>query len=159
GWLDVEKGLMKDVVVDRFGDDLEWMETMSAKVATYQNGKWLFTDGIWRFRDPRGIGGIHEEAFKEKIVDISEKPAEFAVEDKEPDDMTWRELRQRAVRLQRRGAPAHKEWVAWNLRVALPFANVIVIALAIPYALRSGAQGRTQNFSYALALAFLYWGM
>ncbi len=45
------------------------------------------------------------------------------------------------------------------MRLALPFANVIVIALAIPYALRSGTHGRAQNFSYALALAFFYWGV
>ena len=42
--------------------------------------------------------------------------------------------------------------------MALPFANMIVIALAIPYALRSGAHARAQNFSYALGSAFLYWG-
>ena len=60
---------------------------------------------------------------------------------------------------QRLGASTHKEQVAWHMRLALPFANMIVIALAIPFALRSGTHGRTQNFSYALALAFLYWGM
>jgi lipopolysaccharide export LptBFGC system permease protein LptF len=36
---------------------------------------------------------------------------------------------------------------------------VIVIVLAIPYALKSAGHARAQNFSYALALAFLYWGV
>jgi lipopolysaccharide export system permease protein len=159
GWLDAEKGEMKDVVVDRFGDDLEWIETTSAKSAEYHDGRWLFKDGIWRYKDATEPSGLKEEPFAEKWLDIPEKPAEFALEDKETDDMTWRELLERTARLARRGAPTYKEQVAWHMRMALPFANVIVIVLAIPYALRSGLQGRTQNFSYALALAFLYWGM
>ena len=73
--------------------------------------------------------------------------------------MTWRELLDRTERLRRLGAPTDKERVAWHMRLALPFANVIVIVLAIPYALRSAAHARAQNFSYALALAFFYWGV
>ncbi len=159
GWLDVGQQLMKDVVVDRFADNLEWAETISAKLAQYQNGRWLFKDGIYRVLDLAQENGMREEPFKEKWVDIREKPADFALEDKITDDMTWRELRERTERLKHLGAPTYKEQVAWHMRMALPFANVIVIALAIPFALRSGVQGRTQNFSYALALAFLYWGV
>jgi len=159
GWLDVASQQMKDVVADRFGDDMEWIETVSAKLAVYQDGRWLFKDGLWRARDPKEPGGIHEEAFAEKWLDIPEKPADFALEDKIVDDMTGRELLERTERLKYLGAPSYKERVAWHMRLALPFANVIVIVLAIPYALRSGVQGRAQNFSYALALAFLYWGV
>jgi len=159
GWLDVANQYMKDVVVDRFSDDLEWMETTSAKLAVYQNGRWLFKDGIWRTKDATLANGVREEPFAEKWMDIPEKPADFALEDKITDDMTGPELLERAERLKHLGAPTYKERVAWHMRMALPFANVIVIALAIPYALRSGVQGRTQNFSYALALAFLYWGV
>ena len=158
GWLDVPKQEMKDVVVDRF-DNEDWIETYSAKVADYQGGRWLFKDGIWRYKDVSDPRGLNEQTFSEKWVDIPEKPEEFALEDKETDDMTWRELLERTQRLQRLGAFTYKERVAWHMRLALPFANMIVIALAIPYALKSGAHGRAQNFSYALGLAFLYWGV
>jgi len=159
GWLDVEHQQLKDIVVDRFNDNLAWTETLSAKVATYQKGRWLFQDGIWRISDPSNPQGVKEESFKERWVDIPEKPEEFALEDKVTDDMGGRELLERTRRLQRLGASTNKEQVAWHMRWALPFANLVVIALAIPYALRSGAHGRTQNFSYALVLAFLYWGV
>jgi len=159
GWLDVPGQQMKDVVVDRFGDDLEWIETYSGRLAAYQRGHWLFKGGIWRYKDPKDPSGIHEEPFADKVVEIPEKPADFAVEDKETDDMTGRELLQRTERLRTMGAPTYKERVAWHMRMALPFANVIVIVLAIPYALKSAGHARAQNFSYALALAFLYWGV
>ncbi len=158
GWLDVEKGLIKDLIVDRFDDQFAWLETHSAKTALYQNGSWLLKDGVWRSKDPLASMGIREVPFTEKTVDIPEKPSDFVMEDKETDDMTGQELVERAKRLKRRGAPVYKEKVALHLRLALPFANVVVILLAIPFALRSGMQSRTQNFAYALALAFLYWG-
>lgn len=158
GWLDVENGNLKDVVVDRFDSRFTWIETITGKLAHYEDGRWRFTDGVVRSLDPQAPMGIREEAFKEKWVGILEKPGDFAVEDKVVDDMTGRELLTRAKRLRQRGAPANKEKVAFHMRLALPFANMIVIALAIPFALK-GAQARTQNFTYALGLAFLYWGV
>jgi lipopolysaccharide export system permease protein len=159
GWLDVPNHEMKNVVVDRFGDDLDWIDTYSAKLALYQDGRWLFKDGMWRYKDAADPSGLSEQPFSEKWLDIPEKPEDFAREDKETDDMTWRELLDQMDRLRRLGASTYKEQVAWNMRLALPFANIVVIVLAIPYALKSGAHGRAQNFSIALSLAFLYWGM
>ncbi len=158
GWLDAEGGEMKEVIVDRFDDNFAWAETVSAKVANYRDGKWLFQSGVHRRQDPNGLMGVSEEPFQEKWVEIPEKPMDFAVEDKEVDDMTWKELLERRNRLRVRGAPSNREHVAFHMRFALPFANLIVLALAIPYALRSGVQARTQNFTYAIGLAFLYWG-
>jgi lipopolysaccharide export system permease protein len=159
GWLDVENQQLRDVVVDRFGEDLKWVETYSAKLASYDHGRWLFQDGVYRRKDPKAPEGFREDSFSRRWFAIPETPSDFALEDKEPDDMTGRELLDRAERLKRLGAPIHRENVAWHMRLALPYANVLVIALAIPYALRSGVQGRVQNFSYALSLAFFYWGI
>lgn len=158
GWLDVESGLLKEVIIDRFDDNYAWLETISAKTAQYENGRWRFDDGVIRLQDAERPMGLREEPFKVRYVNIPERPVDFAVEDKIVDDMTGRELIKRAYRLRQRGAPANKEKVAFQMRMALPFANLVVIALAIPFALR-GAQARTQNFTYAIGLAFLYWGV
>lgn len=158
GWLDVGSNLLKEVVVDRFDEDLQWVETLSAKEALYQNGRWLFKDGVFRARDPSGPQGVREELFEERWVDIEEKPQDFALEDKLPDDMMAHEIVERVKRLRMLGVATYKEQVALHMRVALPFAHLIVMAIGIPFALRSGSHGRTQNFSYALGIAFLYWG-
>lgn len=159
GWLDVENNELKDVVIDQFDDNLQWLEIIAAKQAIYQNDRWLFINGILRTRDATKPTGVREKRFQKYwVADIKEKPRDFVVEDKIPEDMTGAELVQRAKRLRRLGARANREQVGLHLRIALPFANMVVIALGIPFALRSGAHGRTQNFSYALVLAFLYWG-
>lgn len=159
GWLDAEQNEIRDIVVDRFDDRLEWLETISAKRAAYRDGQWVFFEGTWRRRDPAQPGGYRQEPFREQAVSIPENPKDFLLEDKLTDDMTGPEIVRRIHRLRRQGAVSSRERVALHLRLALPFANVVVIALGIPFALRMGHKGRTQTFSYALGLAFLYWGM
>lgn len=160
GWLDVDTKTMKDVVVDRFDDNLNWIETVTAKEAHFENNEWTFYDGILRKADPsQPLHPFVEEQFKTRVVAIQERPEDFAFEDKQPDDMTGSEVLKRIQRLSRLGVATYKEKVAFHMKLALPFANLIVIALGIPFALKGHQSGRTQTFTYALGLAFLYWGM
>lgn len=159
GWLDVAGNQMKDIVVDRFDDNLNWVQTVSAKEARFADNQWTFYNGVVRVHDPKNPELFLEENFTERVVDVKERPEDFAVEDKIPEDMTGREILKRIKRLKRQGVVAYKEKVAFQLKLALPFANLVVIGLGIPFALKSGQRGRTQTFSYALGMAFLYWGL
>ncbi len=159
GLLDLDHNQLNDVVVDRFGDHHEWLETLSAKQAVYVDGRWLFKDGSLRHVDASDPTNFVEERFAQRTVDLGEKPNDFIFEDKSPDDMTGAEIIERAARLRRLGVSTFKERVALQLKLALPWANVVVILLGIPFALRSGKHGRTQTFAYALGVAFLYWGL
>lgn len=158
GWLDAGKNEMRNVVVDRFDEASHPIETLSAERALYQNGQWIFYNGTLIRYDPNQKGLFQEEPFTERKVDIPEKPMDFLYEDKKPEDMSGREILERLRRLRRLGVPAYKEHVALHLKWSLPFANLIVIALGIPFGLRSSHKGKIQTFGYALGLAFLYWG-
>ncbi|HVO33878.1 MAG TPA: LptF/LptG family permease, partial [Elusimicrobiota bacterium] len=159
GWLDLDHQRMNDVVVDRFGARREWLETISAQQAVYENGHWVFHDGSLRRVDPKDPANFVEERFTDRVVDLDEKPSDFVFEDKSPDDMTGREILMRIDRLRRLGVATFKEQVAFHMRLALPWANVVVVLLGIPFALRSGRHGRPQTFAYALGVAFFYWGL
>jgi lipopolysaccharide export system permease protein len=56
------------------------------------------------------------------------------------------------------GVPTNQEEVALQMKIALPFAHLVVIALGIPFALKSSRKGKIQTFGYALMVAFIYWG-
>jgi lipopolysaccharide export system permease protein len=160
GWLDVDKQSMKNVVVDRFDDQDHLVETLTTQEAFYEDHHWRFTKGILR-RYPNGdMDKAVEESFETRFFDIPERPGDFALVDKLTDDMTGGELMRRIRRLRLLGSPVHKEWVALHMRIALPFSNLVVIALAIPFVMTANqkTQSRTQTFSYAFAMAFLFWG-
>lgn len=157
-WLDVEKNEMRGVVVDQFSPSMEWVQSISAQSANYVDGHWVFHQGNLRRPDPSQPGSFIDEPFQMRGFDIPERPEDFTFEDKQADDMTGREILRRIRKLQQIGAPRDREEVAFQMKLALPFANLLVIALAIPFALRSGRKGRTQTFTYALAVTFFYWG-
>ncbi len=156
GWVDVEKNRLEQIVLDQFDKDLVWLESVSASEAEYVEGRWRFKNGLHRWLDASGV--MREEKFSDHWMTLKEKPRDFIVEDKNPDDMTAHELRRRIKRLKQLGTKTASEQTAYHLRMALPFANVVVVALGIPFAVRQGRKGRLQTFAYALLASFVYWG-
>ena len=156
GTLDTQAGTMTDVVIDQFDDHMHLMSTLSAQQGQYQNGQWTFNQGNYIQFDANGVH--QQEHFQEKSLDIHEKPEDLVYEDRKPDDMTHRELQWRIRHLQELGIPAFREQVALHLQFALPFANIVVILLGIPFALSSLKKGNAQTIAYAFGATFLYWG-
>lgn len=158
GWLDVENNEMKDVVMDTFDGQTHLVETVSARRALYRDGQWMFYDGKRIVHDPALPGIFKEKDFNRMLIEIEESPGDFALQDKDPEDMTASEIVARLRRLRGLGVPAGREEMALQMKIALPFAHWVVIVLGIPFALRSSRKGKLQTFGYALGVAFLYWG-
>jgi lipopolysaccharide export system permease protein len=158
GWLDVEKSEMKDVVMDRFDNNSRLLETVSARRAVYRDGKWIFYNGKQIMHDPNQPGVFQQTDFLKRSFDVAETPQDFALQDKDPEDMTAKEI-QRQIRRQRGlGVPTNRAEVALHMKIALPFAHWVVIALGLPFALGNSHKGKIQTFGYALTVAFIYWG-
>jgi lipopolysaccharide export system permease protein len=156
GTLDTQTGLMKDIVIDQFDDQMHPRSTLSAQQGIYQNGHWILSRGNLIQFDANG--NFHQDPFQEKTLDIYERPDDFIYENRKPDDMTHLELLRRINHLNGLGAPSYKEKVALHMQYALPFANIVVILLGIPFALRSLHKGNVQTIAYAFGATFLYWG-
>ena len=156
GTLDTQTGSITNIVIDQFDGQNHLTGRVTAQQGHYQNNEWLFNNGnIVRFDSN---GNFHYEPFQGKLLDIHEKPEDFVYDDRRPDDMTHRQIVQRIRHLQEIGVPSSKEQVALHLQYALPFANVVVILLGIPFALSSRKKGNVQAISYAFGAMFLYWG-
>src|SRR4029077_16165465 len=159
GWLDPGKNEMRGVVMDTFGENGRLRETLSARQGRYDRGTWTFYDGKQITYDPAHPDLFHEDVFKEKVVPIRESFSDFALQDKSPEDMTGQEILRQIRRVRALGVPINRESMSLHMKIALPFAHLVVIALGIPFALRSTHKGRIQTFGYALGMAFLYWGL
>jgi len=157
GSLDTKTGTMKDIVIDQFDDQMHLVNTLSSQQGQYKDDQWTFSRGSFIQFDTNGH--YQEEHFQEKVLNIHEKPEDLVYEDRKPDDMTHGEIRRRIRQLHELGIPAFREEVALHLQVALPFANVVVILLGIPFALGSLHKGNVQTIAYAFGATFLYWGI
>ena len=156
GTLDTQAGKMTDVVIDQFDDQMRHLSTLSAHEGRYHNSQWTFYQGSYVQFNNDGI--TQQESFQEKTLNINEKPEDFVYDDRKPDDLTYHELRKRISHFTELGIPSFKERVTLHLQYALPFANVMVIVLGIPFALNRMKGGTAHNLAYAFGATFLYWG-
>ncbi len=157
GTLDTKTGTMTDTVIDQFDNQMHRLSTLSAQKGYYQkDAQWTFIRGNFIQFDANG--NFRQEPFQEKTLNIHEKPEDFVYEDRNPNEMTHSEIWRRIRHLAELGIPSFKEQVAQQLQFALPFANVVVILLGIPFALKSQHKGNVQSIAYACGATFLYWG-
>lgn len=72
--------------------------------------------------------------FKEKQTGLKEKPADLVPKDLEPEEMNLRELGQHIRRLKILGIETRKAEVERYMKTALPWSNLIILLLGIPFA-------------------------
>ncbi len=129
---------------------------IDAKSAVWKNGRWKFRDGYERVFDAEGREVV-SRAFKEKTMDIAEKPEVFLQEKKEPRHLTLRQLIRHIETLRSGGADVNKELVELNLKLSFPFANFILMLIAVPFGWSMGRRGGVVgSFSICVVLAITY---
>ena len=82
----------------------------------------------------------------------------FVREWKEPDAMTYGELRRYASEVQAMGFEATRLRVDLAGKASFPLASLVMTLLAVPFALAAGKKGALAGVGVGLALAFGYWG-
>lgn len=113
--------------------------------------RWVFKNGVERTFGPRGPV---ERPFASEVSELDTPPAELIPRQRNPDEMTWREVRDYARRVGRFGGSPREYEVAAQSKLAYPFANVVVCALGIPIALRLRKSSRVISFVVALGISF-----
>ena len=156
GVLDVDKETMGNAVID-----------------LVENGgprrQWQATEGLWTAEGWRLFNGTerifadgnrleHQTPFKEKQTNLMDKPAELVPKDVEPEEMNLRELGQHIRRLKILGIETRKAEVERYMKTALPWANLIIIMLGIPFAFNKRG-GKVRAVAVALGVAFAYFGL
>ena len=89
---DEEKGLMENITIEEF-EKSHLARIQTAKQAYWENGSWRLEDGtVYTMNEAEGIKSTAK--FKEQIIPLDVTPREISWEQKEPEEMTIRELRE-----------------------------------------------------------------
>lgn len=152
----VKAGTMKRPVLDDYGPK-GLTRQLDANGARWDTGKrlWVFEDGVERTFD--GLGAVSSERRFERLAsDFSTPPKKLRPYKKQPDEMSFVELRRFIERLKGIGRPTHRERTGLHAKLAYPFTNLILCALGIPIALRLRTASRPVAFAAALVVSFFY---
>jgi lipopolysaccharide export system permease protein len=155
GRLDVGKGRMEEVVAQRLENNT-LVERIDAKEAVWKDGVWVFRDGYFRRFTPDGLA--EAAPFQERPEPgITETPADFAKNPKNPRQMSYRELARHVAKAKASGGEVRKEEVDLNMKIAFPFTSFLIVLLGSPLAALLRRGGNALGFTLALIVCFVYY--
>lgn len=155
-YFDVDKNIIKGVTINYLNPDFSLDERIDAKRAEWKNNRWIFYQVLEIHQanesDPR------LEYFREKMIDLPEKPDDFKAVQNDAENMGYFELKKYIHKMRSEGNNVVKYQVAMHSKIAFPFITIIMIFLAIPFSLRSERSGGImQSAGAAIVLGFSYW--
>lgn len=123
--------------------------------AEWRNGRWEITGAVVR---DVGAGAISATPLPPEAVEIPETINEFLEVQREPEELSFLQLRAWVLDLSRKGIDVSRYLVDLHAKLALPFASAVLTMIAIPI-----AGGVRRHASVAaimglgLAVGFGYW--
>jgi lipopolysaccharide export system permease protein len=157
GYLDLTEEKVFDVVVDQVAMNGEPHHQWQAKEGLWTPDGWRLYNGTERiFSSQNKLE--RQIPFKDKQTPLKEKPTDLVPKDLDPEEMNLRELGQHIQRLKILGIDTRKAEVERYMKTAIPWSNLIILLLGIPFAFNKRG-GKVRAVAVALGVAFSYFGL
>jgi lipopolysaccharide export LptBFGC system permease protein LptF len=127
-----------------------------AQHARWNGRAWEFNNGWMRsFTD--GGGSTFTQITQPLALYYSERPEDFATEARDPEQMTFRQLRRYIESVRSSGYAAEEQAVKLYTKTSWPVISLVMALIALPFAFRIGKRGALYGVGLALVLGIVYW--
>jgi lipopolysaccharide export system permease protein len=158
GLLKPKQNLLRGVTIYRFDEEFNLRQRVDAQEARWNGEEWTFY--AVAIRDFLPGGEVRTELYDQRALSIAERPEDFKKGMKDPDEMTYRELKEYVERLREDGYDPTRYIVDLHAKVAFPFLTLIMVLMGSPLAL-AASQGRgggiAQGVGLSMVIGFVYW--
>ena len=150
-------------LVEHRGNKAVWLEFVDGRLerridameVTQSSAGWVFRDGIDRVLSP----GSAWAAFDSLAVPrLHLDPNDIRNLRAKPEEMDLIELSEFIARQEQAGAPVLRWLVDRQVKLAMPFANLVIVLFGAPIAMRRSFGGIGIGFGISLLCCFLYYG-
>jgi lipopolysaccharide export system permease protein len=155
---DTERGVLSKVHIHKMING-SLIERIDAEEAVWdaKSQRWFLRNGTIKEFDAEGAV-IESEPFSEMKAPIKESPKALKLNAAEGAELSSNQLRRQIGNLEKSGYDARRLKVQYYSKFAIPAANVIVVFLALPFALECRRGGLTIGIALSLIAALLYYG-
>jgi len=156
-YFNVQSNVGNTVSIRTFEQD-SLKRRIDAKKITWQDSIWLLQTGYERIFTPQGEIA---RPFEKKLFNSSTLlPENIAKQLKIPEEMSYNELKDFIREVERNGADPDRWRVDLYLKIALPFANFIIVLFGAPLSSsQTRRSGAAKGFGISLAVTFIYFGI
>lgn len=153
---DIDKNILQGVTINYLNPDFSLSYRIDAQSAEWKSNQWVFHHLLITRFDENNKPVL--EWLKERIINIPEKPENFKVMQKDIEKMGFFELRKYIKKIQAERYDAKKYIVDLYGKIAFPFVILIMVLIAVPFALRSERSGGVmQSIGIGIFIGFSYW--
>jgi lipopolysaccharide export system permease protein len=145
------------VSIRRFDENENLIGRIDARRIEWQDSVWMLYDGYERiFKQGEEIAVPFA---KRKFNKTSIKPEDFDQLLKNPEEMSFKELKAFIEEVKRNGGDADRWLVDLYLKTAIPLANFIIILFGAPLSSPKRRGGMATGFGVSLVICFVYFGI
>jgi LPS export ABC transporter permease LptG/LPS export ABC transporter permease LptF len=117
--------------------------------------------GFWDMRKVRirkflADGNIDIKEYNSMTYKTVETPADFMKEDQVPEEMNISELKKYIVKLEQAGYSTNEQKTKLHNKLAVPLTSLIMVLIAIPFALKVGKSGAMAGIGVSIAIGISY---
>ena len=131
---------------------------IDARKMVWEDSIWVLYDGYIR----NFAAGIDKEAYPFDKVTLDEtnlKPKDFAKIISRPEEMSYWDLEEFVTNVKRSGGNPDKWLTELHMKLAIPFANFIIVLFGAPLSSRRRRSSSATGFGISLAIVFIYFGI
>jgi LPS export ABC transporter permease LptG/LPS export ABC transporter permease LptF len=141
---------MYGVTILELDRDFRLTDRLDARRAHWTPAGWELSEGA--LREIARDGQVQTVPFVWTALDIKEEMEDFIRIQKSVTSMSYRELKEYITRLEAAGFQARKYLVELYSKLSFPLVNLVMVLVAIPFALQSPRGGRLFGIGLAIAI-------
>lgn len=147
--------ILRGITIYFFNQQLTLVKRLDAKLGKWIDNRWHFYDLVIRTFYPDG--SMKVESAEEKIVSLKETPDDFKVAVREPEEMSYTELKNYINKIEKAGYQIPEYIPYLYAKLSFPFVCLIMPILAVPFALRIGKGGSiARGIGMSVIIGFIY---
>jgi lipopolysaccharide export system permease protein len=138
--------------------DSKLISRIDARRMAWEDSLWMLYDGYERLFAESGEQALPFKSMP--LTDTSIRPNDIARLLKNPEEMSFGELKDFIAEVKRNGGNPNSWTVDLYLKISLPFANFIIVLFGLPLSSsQTRRSGAAKGFGVSLAVTFIYFGI
>jgi len=130
---------------------------ISAKRALWDGKNWRFMDGFSQQLGLDQRGWSPAIKFKTQSFDLGKQPEDIIREQRDPQEMTFRELRAQIKALVKQGVDVASLLIHLQHKISIPFASLVFAFIGIPLGIRSHRSSSSIGLGISILIIFAYY--
>lgn len=154
---DEEQGKMTGITIEEFQKG-RIARIQTAKEGYWEQGTWRIVNGnVYALNDEEGVQSTAQ--FKEQIIPLDMSPKQISWEQKEPDEMTIRELREHISILEKQHQPTAKQWCEIFMRISIPLASFFFAMIGAALGTQKQRTSSSIGLGISIIVIFIYYAV